>query len=236
MTFSVVLNTFVQLFKGVPVTLTFIIFAWILGSSLSILVTAGRLSQHQWLRAILTVYVSFIRSVPIVLQLFLVYYGLPLVVKLSLGIDLSSVSKMLFCVITFTLYYGAYLSEILRPSYLTVSAEQRDAALSMGYTPLQADIHVLIPQTLSIAIPGLGNEIINLVHQSSILFVLGTVDLMGQADTIVSNDYTSSPLLTYFCAGLIYWAIVIILNLVLSFLEVRIDKFRDLPSERSLIR
>lgn len=224
--FDYVISLFKQLITGLPITLGFVIASWILGFSLSLLVTYGRLSSRRAIRYPLDIFVSFTRSVPIVLQLFLVYYGLPVLVEIVSGININGASKMMFCVVTFAVYYGSYLSEILRPAYLAVRPEQHDAAYGLGYTKFQTNIHVILPQMFSVALPSLGNEVINLVHQSSILFVLGTVDLMGQADMIISTDYTASPLLTYFCAGMIYWGLTIVLTIVIHFIEKRVDRFK----------
>ncbi|WP_057825080.1 amino acid ABC transporter permease [Lentilactobacillus sunkii] len=224
--FGYVVGLFKQLLTGVPITLQFILASWIIGFSLSAFVTAGRLSSHKLIQYPLNLLVSFTRSVPIVLQLFLVYYGLPVLVQQLFGLNINDINKMVFCVITFSIYYGAYLSEVLRPAYLSVRKEQHDAAYGLGYTKLQTNIHVVIPQMLSVALPSLGNEVINLVHQSSILFVLGTVDLMGKADMIVSTDFTSSPLLTYFCAGIIYWIFTIVIMIIVHQVEKRVDVYK----------
>ncbi len=224
--FDYLISLFQQLLAGVPITILFIILSWILGFSLSGFVTAGRLSHHKWLSYPLNGLVSFTRSVPIVLQLFLVYYGLPVLVEAILGLNINGINKLVFCIITFSIYYGAYLSEVLRPAYLSVRLEQRDAAYGLGYTKLQTNIYVILPQMFSVALPSLGNEVINLIHQSSILFVLGTVDLMGQADLIVSTDYTSSPLLTYFCAGIIYWIITVAVTFLIHLIEHRVDRYQ----------
>ncbi|GEP22885.1 MAG: amino acid ABC transporter permease [Lentilactobacillus diolivorans] len=233
--FSDVIGLFKQLLTGLPITLGFIISSWIIGFSLSVLVTAGRLSPRRWLRYPLDVLVSFTRSIPIVLQLFLVYYGLPALVQTLIGVDLNDVNKMIFCIITFSIYYGSYLSEILRPAYLSVRKEQHDAAYGLGYTKFQTNFHVIVPQMFSIALPSLGNEVINLVHQSSILFVLGTVDLMGQADMIITTDYTSSPLLTYFCAGMIYWGLTIVITAVVHSIERYVDRYKQSDLEGGTI-
>ena len=220
------LGIFKQLITGLPVTLTFVLASWIIGFFLAGIVTTARLSRFKVVELLFDIYVSFARSVPIVLQLFLMYYGLPVLMQAAFGVDINGISKMFFCVITFALYYGAYLSEILRPAYLSVKGEQHDAANGLGYTEFQANYHVIIPQMISTALPSLGNEVINLIHQSSILFVLGTVDLMGQADMIVSTDYTSSPLLTYFCAGIIYWVLTGIATISVNRIEHRIDRYK----------
>lgn len=219
-----IVGLFEQLLIGVPITLFFILVSWVLGFALSILVTAGRVSHHNGLNNILGVYISFTRSIPIILQLFLIYYGLPALL-LELGVDLSAVDKMYFCVGAYVVYYGAYLSEVIRPAYLSVSETQREAAIAMGYTKWQTQTRIIIPQTIPIALPALGNEAINLVHQSSLLFVVGVVDLMGQADEFISENYSASPILVYFCAGLIYWVLTIVISRIVKLAEHKSGKF-----------
>ncbi|KRM10304.1 ABC transporter permease [Paucilactobacillus suebicus DSM 5007 = KCTC 3549] len=158
------------------------------------------------------------------MQLFLVYYGLPALL-LEFGIDLSAIGKMYFCVGAYVIYYGAYLSEVIRPAYLSVNETQREAAIALGYTKWQMQTKIVIPQTIPVALPALGNEVINLVHQSSLLFVIGVVDLMGQADEYISENYASSPILVYFCAGLIYWLLTIIISRIVKLAERKSGKF-----------
>lgn len=214
------------LLSQLPDTILFVVISWFLGLGLSILVTAGRLSKLKWLRGILEVYVSFVRSIPMILQLFLIYYGLPMLVKL-IGINLSSVNRFELCVIAFVLYYGAYLSEDLRPAYLAVDHGQREAAKALGYTPLQVELMVVIPQAVPIALPALGNEILNMVHQSSLLFALGVVDIMGEAQQTINENYTVAPVLVYLLAGLIYWGLTVVIDLVRQMIEKYTGKFME---------
>lgn len=212
------------LLAKLPNTLLFVVVAWILGLALSVLVTAGRLSHIKWLQRVLAVYVSFVRSIPMILQLFLIYYGLPALLS-AFGIKVSGVSRFTFCVIAFVLYYGAYLSEDLRPAYLAVDQGQRQAAIALGYTPLQTELKVIIPQAVPIAIPALGNEIMNMVHQSSLLFALGVVDIMGEAQQMINQDYSVKPVLVYFIAGLIYWILTLAIDYLRRVVERRTSAF-----------
>ena len=120
-----------------------------------------------------------------ILQLFLIYYGLPQLLK-ALGINIDSSSRFAYSVLTFTLYYGAYLSEDLRAAYQAINPTQRDAAKALGYNRWQTETRVIIPQTLPIVLPALGNEILNLLHQSSLLFTIGMLDIMGQAQELIN--------------------------------------------------
>lgn len=208
------------LIDKLPITLWFVVVAWISGLGLSVLVTAGRLSNLRWLRWPLNVYVSFIRSISMILQLFLIYYGLPQLLK-SLGIDIDSSSRFGYSVLAFALYYGAYLSEDLRAAYQAVNPTQRAAATALGYNRWQTETRVIIPQTLPIVLPALGNEILNLLHQSSLLFTIGMVDIMGQAQEIINQSYTVAPVLVYFIAGLVYLIISLLFDWLRAGLERR---------------
>ena len=219
------------LLSQLPDTIMFVAVSWLLGLGLSVLVTAGRLSNLKWLRVILEVYVSFVRSIPMILQLFLIYYGLPMLVKL-IGINLGSVDRFEMCVIAFVLYYGAYLSEDLRPAYLAVDRGQREAAKALGYTPVQVELMVMIPQAVPIALPALGNEILNIVHQSSLLFALGVVDIMGEAQQTINENYTVAPVLVYLLAGLIYWGLTVVIDLVRQMAEKYTGRFMEVEETK----
>ncbi|MCR5525495.1 MAG: amino acid ABC transporter permease [Lactobacillus sp.] len=219
------------LLSQLPDTIMFVAVSWLLGLGLSVLVTAGRLSNLKWLRVILEVYVSFVRSIPMILQLFLIYYGLPMLVKL-IGINLGSVDRFEMCVIAFVLYYGAYLSEDLRPAYLAVDRGQREAAKALGYTPVQVELMVMIPQAVPIALPALGNEILNMVHQSSLLFALGVVDIMGEAQQTINENYTVAPVLVYLLAGLIYWGLTVVIDLVRQMAEKYTGRFMEVEETK----
>lgn len=219
-------SMFSSLVAKLPGTLLFVLIAWILGLILGILVTAGRLSHIKLLRGILNVYVSFIRSIPMILQLFIVYYGLPMLFK-AFGVDINSINRMVFCVIAFALYYGAYLSEILRPAYQAVNQSQRETAIALGYNRWQTETKIIIPQAVPIALPALGNEIINMVHQTSLLFTIGVIDIMGESDQIIDQHYTVSPVLVYFVAGIVYLIMTVIIDWVWKTFEKRSGRFLE---------
>ncbi len=208
-----------NLIDKLPITLWFVVVAWMSGLALSIVVTIGRLSPIRWLSGLLNIYVSFIRSIPMILQLFLIYYGLPQLLK-AMGINIDSSSRFGYSVLAFALYYGAYLSEDLRAAYQAVNPLQWDAATALGYNRWQTETRVIVPQTLPIVLPVLGNEILNLLHQSSLLFTIGMVDIMGQAQEIINQNYTVAPVLVYFIAGLVY----LIISLLFDWLQAGLEK------------
>lgn len=225
-----IVKIFTALLAKLPATLLFVTLAWILGLFLGVLVTAGRLSHFRILRSVLNVYVSFIRSIPMVLQLFLIYYGLPMLLSLF-KINTNGVNKLVFCGIAFSLYYGAYLSEVLRPAYQSVDRSQREAAIAAGYNRWQVKTKIMIPQAIPIALPSLGNEVLNMLHQSSLLFTLGVVDIMGQAQQTIDQNYTVNPVLVYFLAGGVYLIITLLIEMLRRGLEKRTGRFLRVGGE-----
>lgn len=108
----------------------------------------------------------------------------------------------------------------MRAAYQAVNPLQRDAATALGYNRWQTETRVIVPQTLPIVLPALGNEILNLLHQSSLLFTIGMVDIMGQAQEIINQNYTVAPVLVYFIAGLVY----LIISLLFDWLQAGLEK------------
>ena len=134
--FIYVFEVLIKLMKVVPYTMLIMLFSGIFGLILAILILAIRLNKIKGLNLAVGVYLSFFRSTPVLIHLFLVYYGMPILLD-KIGIDISSWNKSIFAVLSLTLFNGAYISEILRPAYLAVDKEQHDAADSIGMTNIK---------------------------------------------------------------------------------------------------
>jgi L-cystine transport system permease protein len=195
-----------KLMTVVPLTLLVVLVAGVLGFFLGIIVTAIRVKKVKVLFQIVSVYVSFMRSTPSLIQLFVVYYGMPILFKLA-GIDIQQWSRTGFAILTLVLHNGAYLSEVMRPAYLAVDKGQHDAADSIGLTGTQKFLRIICPQVVPIALPSLGNLLIDLIKDTSILFTIGVVDLMGKAKLIITSDYGVAQLKVYIILAIIYWII-----------------------------
>lgn len=216
--FIYVFEVLIKLMKVVPYTMLIMLVSGIFGLILAILILAIRLNKIKGLNLAVGVYLSFFRSTPVLIHLFLVYYGMPVLLD-KVGIDISSWNKSVFAVLSLTLFNGAYISEILRPAYLAVDKEQHDAADSIGMTSFKKIQRIIIPQMIPIVLPGLGNALIDLIKDTSVLFVIGLVDIMGRAKLLIANDYGVQKLEVYIAAGTIYWIIIKIFNLLVSRFE-----------------
>lgn len=164
----------------------------------------GRLGH--WL---LDAYVWLFRGTPLLLQLIFVFYGLPLV-----GIVFDRFSAALFA---FILNYAAYFAEIYRGGFGAIDEGQDEAARVLNMTRWQTLRYVIIPQVLKVVLPSMGNEIINLVKDSSLVYVIGLGDLLRAGNVATARDVTLVPLL-------LVGAIYLILTAILTFLQRRVEK------------
>src|SRR5258708_1193079 len=144
-----ILQAIPNLLKALPLPLLIVILSLAFGLVLALLLTAAKLGKSRVLRTLATWYISFIRGTPSLVQLFLVFYGLPQLLKL-IGIDINGWDKVVFAIITFSLNGAAYLSEIMRSSYLAVDRGQQEAAFSIGMNMTQSLWRIVFPQALAI--------------------------------------------------------------------------------------
>lgn len=202
------------LLAAAPITIGYALAAMLLGLPLALLVALARLSRVAPLRGLSSVYVSFMRGTPLLVQIFMVYYGLP-----SFGVTLS---PLVGGVLALTLNAAAYLSETIRAAILSVPRGQREAALSLGLTPRQTLRLIVLPQAARVALPSLGNTLIGLVKDTSLVSVITVVELLRSAQLVIARTF--EPFGPYLAAALIYWLISSLLELVQRGLEGRLAR------------
>lgn len=208
------LASFPTLMQAVPMTVGFALAAMLLGLPLALLVALTRLYGPAPLRSLAALYVSFIRGTPLLVQIFMIYYGLP-----SLGLTLN---PTVGGVLALTLNAGAYLSETIRASIESVPKGQHEAAYSLGLTRPQVMRLVVLPQAARVALPSLGNSLIGLVKDTSLVSVITVVELLRSAQLVIARTF--EPFGPYLMAALIYWAISSLLELVQRRLEKRLSR------------
>ena len=212
-----------ELLKALPLTLAITFTAMIAGFLLALIATTFRVRRIPALSQLADLYVSYARSVPVVLQLFVAFYGLPLVVALFEVEDF--VSPNVAAIVGLSLYHGGYLSEVLRPAYLAVERGQHDAADSLGYTFLQKILRVVGHQAVHIALPGYGNSIIYLIHNVALVMYIGAADVMATAHLVMERDYNQYQFETYLVLAVIYSLLCLVAWIVVRFFETRNAKF-----------
>jgi polar amino acid transport system permease protein len=173
-----------------------------------------RLSKNGAFFAISTFYVSFFRGTPLLLQVYLIYLGLP-----QLGIILDAIPSG---VIALSLCYGAYMTEIFRSGIQAVPDSQTEAALALGLKPWQIMLKVVLPQAVRIIIPPTGNNFIAMLKDSSLVSAMGVMELMYLARTLGRSEFKHFEMLI--TAALIYWFISFLFELFQGRLEAHFGK------------
>jgi cystine transport system permease protein len=198
------------LWAGLMFTIPLTILSFIFGLSLGLLTALVRLFSPVWVSLIARFYVWIFRGTPMLVQLFVIFYGLP-----SSGIYLDAFTA---AVIGFSLNVGAYSSEVIRAVISSVPKGQWEAAYSIGMSWRQALTRTILPQATRTAVPPLSNTFISLVKDTSLAAAITVPELFQSAQRIVATTY--EPLILYIEAALIYLA----LSTVLSHLQARLEK------------
>jgi polar amino acid transport system permease protein len=204
-----------QVINGVWVTLQIAVLAQLIGIILGVIFALMRTARNPIFGIIGGAYVWFFRGTPALLQLLILYFGLPQFVDNQ---DFTrELTAFRAAVIAFGINEGAYMTEIMRAGILSVEHGQMDAAKSVGMTQLKAMRHIILPQALRVVVPPTGNEFIALLKNSSVAFTIGLVELLGAANLIYSVNFKYMELLMV--AGVWYLAIVTDFSILQAELE-----------------
>lgn len=204
-----------SLMSGLKMTLG-VFFITIIGSvPLGILVVLGMKSPYFTIRWLINGYIWVMRGTPLLLQLIFVYYGLGM-----MGITFPRFEA---AAIAFIVNYAAYLAEIFRGGLQAIPRGQYDAAKVLGFTRVQTFFKIILPQVIKIIVPSFGNEVINLVKDTSLVYVIGLGDLLRAGNIAASRDVTLVP---YLLVGLIYLLMTAIVTVLLRRSETRLNSWR----------
>jgi len=194
-----------------------------LGSLLGGLLAWVNISGTRPLRWLTVSYVYVMRCTPSIVLLFIVFYGLPKLAFAVFDYDMNDLHRAVFAIITFTLLFGAYISEVFRAAYKAVPRGQYEAAVSAGLTPFQAFRHIMLGQAAIIALPNFGNATINLLKEGSLAYTIGLIDLIGKGNLIIAQNFGAYGIEVYLAAMLIYWVLVLLLEQGFALVEKRLD-------------
>ncbi|WOF16838.1 amino acid ABC transporter permease [Methanoplanus sp. FWC-SCC4] len=196
------------LLNGLIITLQLILLAAPFGLTFGILIAVGRVYGGKSINLLCRLFVGFVKGCPLILLLFILYFGLP-----SVGIYLSA---FMASIIGFICCNSAYNSEYIRGAILSVKEGQLVAASALGMTKRQAIIHIVLPQALRRAIPGLSNEFIYLIKYSSLAYMITLIELTGAGKLVFSKYFEPD---VFLMIGVIYLALVTITTFCASMLE-----------------
>jgi polar amino acid transport system permease protein len=192
---TAVINAFPYMLQGALVTLAVVVGAMGLGVMLGIPLAAGNVYGGRWIRRLVGFYVWFFRGVPLLVLLFLFYFGLFSI----LNINLSAFTVAVFVL---GLISAAYQSQIFRGAILSLPEGQMKAARAIGMTDIKAILFVILPQALRLSIPGWSNEYSIVLKDSAVTYALGVAEIMARTHFVATRTYQHLPL--YIAAGFIY--------------------------------
>lgn len=201
------------LLEGTLITLKLTAVGLGLGILIGLPAAVLRVYGGKWLGGIATGYVELFRGTPALVQLFIIYFGLP-----DVGLTLS---RMTAAYIALGLNSGAYQAEYFRGAIQAIGSGQMKAARAIGMSRFQAVRYIILPQALRLVIPAWSNEPISLLKTSAIAFLIAVPDLMTEAKFVASRTY--NPIASYFAAAVVYLVLAFAVNGLMSFLESKTE-------------
>ncbi|MDQ0076065.1 amino acid ABC transporter permease [Arthrobacter oryzae] len=186
-----------------------------LGLLLALLIALMRLSRNPVFAAIARIYISVIRGTPLLVQLFVIFYGLP-----SIGVTISPWPS---AIIAFSLNVGGYAAEVIRAAILSVPKGQWEAGHTIGMSRRQSLVRLILPQAARVSVPPLSNTFISLVKDTSLASLILVTELFRQAQQVAA--FSQEFMLLYLEAAVIYWVVCLVLAGGQSVLEKRLDRY-----------
>jgi polar amino acid transport system permease protein len=224
MDFSVVVEYFPRLLEGAWVSLQLVLISIVLGGVFALPIALARISPVSWIRAVPFAYIFFFRGTPLLVQIFLVYYGASQFDAVRESFLWPVLREPFWCaIIAFTLNTSAYTAEIFRGAIQAIPQGEVEACKVIGMTKFQMYRRVLLPRAFGIVLPAYGNEIILMLKGSALASTITILDLTGMARTIIARTYT--PMEIFLAAGAIYLVISIVIIAIFRQIEQRQNRY-----------
>jgi polar amino acid transport system permease protein len=198
--------------EGIVITFEVTVGAILLAIVFGLIAGLGRISTNRYINGIASLYVEVIRGIPLLVQLFYIYYALGRFIKIPA--IMSAIIAMAFC-------YGAYMAEIFRAGIQSIHKGQMEAALSLGMSRRQAMRQIILPQAFKIVLPPIGNEFIALLKDSSLVSILAVSDLLRRGREYASETFNYFE--TYTVIALIYLIMTLFFSKLISIMEERLN-------------
>ena len=209
----------VQLAGGMGTSIQIFMVTLVFSLPLGLVVAFGRMSKNKYLQAIVKVYISIMRGTPLMLQLMVVYFGPYFIfgIRISMGYSLIAVF------IAFAINYAAYFAEIYRGGIESMPVGQYEAAKILGYNKVQTFFRIILPQVIKRILPSITNEVITLVKDTSLAFVVAVAEMFTIAKQIASAQTTMMP---FVIAAIFYYVFNLIVAVVMQKVEKSMNYYR----------
>lgn len=224
------IESFPKILAKLPVTLLISVAAFLFAVIIGFIVALVKIYKVPILQRLADIYISFIRGTPVLVQLYIICYGIPKVIYYEqvnysrlTAVDVNLIPGVIYVLVAYSVNIGAYQAETIRSAIEAVGRGQMEAATSVGMTRTQTMVHVIIPQAFVIALPNFGNALISAVKDTSLAFVAGVIDILAQAKILGARVFNF--LEVYIAAALVYWAICIVIEVLIRKTEEYIRRY-----------
>ncbi len=220
MDWQIIIEYIPKLAEGAWLTFKLILVSGLIGIALALLIAFGRISPSRWINALPYAYIFFFRGTPLLVQIFLVYYGLAQFEAVRESIFWPWLKQPWWCaIVAFSLNTAAYIAEILRGALQAIPKGEIEACQVLGMSKFNMYRKVLLPRAFGMLIPSYGNEVILMLKGSALASTITLLDLTGMARTIIARTFT--PVEIFAAAGVFYLLISIVIMALFNLLEKR---------------
>ncbi|WP_099469391.1 amino acid ABC transporter permease [Konateibacter massiliensis] len=225
-----------KLLEYLPVTLELTVVALIIGWVVGLLIAIIKMKKIPVLSQLSTLFVSVVRGTPIIVQLYLTYFGIPIALKYfnfynGTSYNVNAIPPIIFAIVALGLNQSAFDSETIRAAIQSVDKGQVEAAKSMGMTGTQILKRVLLPQAVTVALPSLGNSLIGLIKGTSLAFTCSVVEMTARGKIIAGNNYRYFE--AYCALAIIYWLLTIVIEWGFRAIEKKMSVPEDVPQTKA---
>jgi L-cystine transport system permease protein len=203
-----------------PVTLEIVLVSFVAGFILGCILAIIQLKKIPVLKTITSVFTSYIRCTPIICQMFVVYFGGPILLN-KLGVDTTNINNIVYVFVAYGLNMGGFMGETIRSSILAIPAGQTEAGRAVGLTEVQTMVHIISPQALRVALPMLGTMFVALFQATALAYMVGVVDMIGKARNL--GTIYGHTLEGYICCAIVFSVISILLEQLFNHLNKHLD-------------
>lgn len=224
--FGLVFEQIPKLLEFLPMTIQLTLLSLVIGWSVGLLIALVKIKQIPVLKRIASVYVSIVRGTPIIVQLYITYFGIPIALKyinyyFNLNLNINDVPALVYAIVALGLNQAAFDSETIRAAFQSVDKGQLEAAHSLGMTGFQTFRRCLFPQALKVALPPLGNSLISLIKGTSLAFTCSIVEMTAQAKILAGRSYRYFE--AYCSLAIIYFVLTLIVEFIFKIIEKKIS-------------
>lgn len=220
--FELVFTQIPSLLSYLPATLELALLSTLVGFLLGLLIAIIKIHKVKVLDKIATIFVSVVRGTPILVQLYIAYFGIPMLIKfinLKTGssYNIAAVPGFIYAMAALAINQSAFDAEIIRAALISVNPGQIEAAESLGMTYWQALRRIILPEAITVALPSLGNTFISAIKSTSLAFTCGVVEMTAQGRILSGRNYRYFEV--YVSLAIIYWVLTIIIERLIKLFE-----------------